>query len=74
MDTTTEPTVGGVYAVNHSRKGKFQMRVDRIDGEWVEGVIVSGTAQAMLDYNVRETGEDITVRTCLATFTLINPS
>jgi len=74
MDTTTEPTVGGVYAVNHSRKGKFQMRVDRIDGEWVEGVIVSGTAQAILDYNVRETGEDITVRASLATFTLINPS
>jgi hypothetical protein len=58
MSTLHTPTVGGTYAVNASRKGKFNMHVTDIRGEWVDGVI-------------EETGEEITVRQCLATFTLI---
>lgn len=71
MSTLHTPTVGGTYAVNHSRKGKFNMHVTDVRGEWVDGVIVSGKAKALLAYNEKETGEEITVRQCLATFTLI---
>ena len=61
------------YHVDHSRKGKFTMRVDSLNGEWVSGQIVAGTAKAMLDYNVKETGEDITVRLSHCKFTPIAP-
>ncbi len=71
MSTPIKPAIGGTYAVNHSRKGKFTMHVDSVDGEWISGIITSGTASAMMSYNERETGEPITVRECLATFTLI---
>lgn len=74
MSDATIPAVGGVYAVNHSRKGKFNMLVTRVDGEWIDGRIVSGKAKALLPYNEKETGEEVTVRQCLATFTLLNPA
>ena len=72
MSNLHTPTAGGTYAVNHSLIGKFNMFVNRVAGEWVEGVIVSGKAKALLEYNERETGEEITVRQCLSTFTLVN--
>lgn len=71
MSALHTPTAGGTYAVNHDRKGKFNMHVTNVRGEWVDGVIVSGKAKALLAYNEKETGEEITVRQCLATFTLI---
>ena len=42
--------------------GKFVMRVDRVDDEWVSGVVVAGKAKAMLKYNEVYEGEPITVR------------
>lgn len=54
--------VGKTYRIRHSRKGQFVFRVTGMNDEWVSGEIVSGVAKAMLDYNVREAGEDITVR------------
>lgn len=56
------PVIGGVYDVRHSRKGSFTMRVTDISGEWLSGVIVKGTAKAIMSYNTREAGESITVR------------
>lgn len=63
------PQAGKTYTVKHSRKGTFTMRVLDVAGEWVHGVIVAGRANAMLEYNERETGEDITVRDSLCHFT-----
>lgn len=71
MKTTTQPQVGGTYSVRHSRKGQFCMRITAIRGEWIDGVITSGRASALLEYNEVETGEEITVRDSLATFTLL---
>ncbi len=71
---TTPPQVGGTYAVNHSRKGKFTMLVTAVKGEWIDGIITSGKARAMLAYNERETGEEITCRDSLCTFELITPA
>lgn len=55
---------GQTYIINHTRKGTFGMRVDSQDEVWLHGEVVSGTAQAMMDYNVKEKGEKITVRKC----------
>lgn len=54
--------IGAEYEVRHSRKGTFAMRVDKVNGEWISGVIVSGVANALMSYNVKEAGEAITVR------------
>lgn len=55
---------GNTYIINHSRKGTFGIRVDSQDDEWLHGEVVGGTARAMMDYNVKEKGEAITVRKC----------
>lgn len=54
--------IGKVYEVNHSRKGEFQMRVQSKDEVWVNGIVTNGRANAMLDYNVKHKGEQITLR------------
>lgn len=56
---------GRVYIINHSRKGKFGMLVEKQDDEWLYGKVAGGTANAIMDYNIKETGEEITVRKCL---------
>lgn len=56
---------GQVYIINHTRKGTFGMRVDSQDEEWISGEVVGGTADAMMDYNIKEKGEPITVRKSL---------
>lgn len=56
---------GNTYIINHTRKGVFGMRVDRQDDEWLHGEVVGGVAKAIMDYNVKEKGEAITVRKCL---------
>lgn len=53
---------GEIYEVRHSRKGRFRLKITRLDGEWITGQIVSGVAKALLRYNVREEGEEITIR------------
>ena len=64
--------IGKLYKVNHSRKGKFNLRVTSIDGEWVTGIIIDSTAKAMLDYNVRTSGDEITIRISHAKFEEFN--
>lgn len=54
--------IGQIYEVRNSRKGTFQMRITKVDGEWITGVITDGVASAMMRYNVREEGEEVTVR------------
>lgn len=56
---------GKIYLVNHSRKGTFAMRVSRQCATWVRGVIIGGKASAMLDYNEKIVGEDVSVRVSL---------
>ena len=68
---TTQPEAGKTYRVSHSRKGTFNMLMTSVHEEWTQGTIVNGRAKAMLPYNERETGEDITVRTSFCSFTEI---
>jgi hypothetical protein len=62
--------VGKVYQVNSQRKGKFMMRVTDVNDKFITGVITNGKAGAMLSYNEREQGEEVTVRQSLCSFTL----
>lgn len=56
---------GKTYIINHSRKGTFGLHVESQDDEWLYGYVAGGTAKAIMDYNVKETGERIAVRKCL---------
>lgn len=59
---------GKEYEVRNSRKGTFTMLVSKIDGEWITGTITEGVAAAMMRYNVRDVGEEITIRACHSYF------
>lgn len=56
------------YKVNHSRKGIFELNITRIDEEWVTGIIVNGMAKAILSYNERLIGDEITIRRSFCSF------
>ena len=58
---------GSTYLVNHCRKGSFQLAVNSQDDEWIHGVIAEGQAGAMMSYNEKFEGDEITVRKSLLT-------
>lgn len=60
MSTSFE--VGKIYHITHSRKGKIALQVTSQDETWVTGIITAGVANAILDYNVKIQGEEITLR------------
>ena len=61
--------IGKTYLVNSQRKGTFVARITRVDSTWATGIITAGHAGAMLDYNERGKGEEVTVRRSLCKFT-----
>ena len=61
--------IGANYLINHRRKGVFFGRLDRFDDTWATFTVTGGKARAMLDYNEREKGEEVTVRRALGVFT-----
>lgn len=58
----SEIEMGHIYKVTHSRKGTFTVQAISQNDEWFTGVIVEGQTRAMLDYNVRYEGEEVTMR------------
>lgn len=54
--------IGKTYKINHSRKGTFIAKAIGTDGEWITVEIVSGVADAMMDYNAATAGEKVTLR------------
>lgn len=61
--------VGKTYIVNSSRKGVFAGRLMHVCETWATFTVTAGKAKAMLDYNEREKGEEVTVRRSLCAFT-----
>ena len=53
---------GKTYLVNHSRKGTFMMYIENQCDTWAHGSVAGGKANAMLNYNEKEKGEEISVR------------
>lgn len=68
--SATEIVVGKPYKVVSQRKGIFTGIATSVNDEWVTVLITRGKAKAMLPYNEREAGEEITVRRSLTTFAL----
>lgn len=62
---------GAIYKVNSSRKGKFTGLLVAHDDTWATIEITDGKAQAMLAYNQRAIGEEVTVRREWCSFELI---
>lgn len=60
------------YRVNSSRKGVFSMRITSQNREFVTGIIVEGVAGAIMEYNILEEGESVTVRKDLCQFKLLD--
>lgn len=61
--------VGKIYQVDSQRKGKFVGKLIHASDEWATIEITSGRADAMMDYNVRGQGEEVTVRRSFTKFT-----
>ncbi len=61
--------IGKTYRIKSSRKGTFTGKIVALNDEWADVLITSGKAGAMLDYNEREAGEEVTVRRSFCTFT-----
>lgn len=61
------PAVGDVLDVDHTRKGSLVLRVTKLDKTWMTGTIVEGVARAMNPDNVREAGEEVTLRRSMIT-------
>ena len=54
--------VGKTYDFNCQRKGKFTGKVVSINGEFAYVEIVKGKAKAMMNYNVKEVGDEVGIR------------
>jgi len=66
MAKKIRPVAGKTYLVNHTRKGKFTMKVDNVEKTWISGVIVSGTERGIM--KIRDVDDHIPVRTSFCTF------
>ena len=64
---------GKTYLVTTQRKGTFFLRVTDQSDTWTCGVIAAGRTQALLDYNKREAGEEVTCRTRLILSATMQP-
>ena len=60
------PVVGKRYELRHSRKGTFTVQVVSVNGEWAVCTIIEGVAKAIMSYNVKYEGEEISVRDTLS--------
>lgn len=54
--------VGKAYKIKHSRKGSFTAVITKQCDTWTTGVITNGYTNAIMDYNIREQGEEVTFR------------
>lgn len=57
-----------IYQVASARKGKFTGILVSQDDTWATFEITKGRAEAMLPYNVRQKGEEVTVRRAWCVF------
>ncbi len=62
-------TNGSKYLINSIRKGTFVGLLTSHDDTWATFEITAGKAVAMLSYNERKKGEEVTVRRAFCTFT-----
>jgi len=61
--------IGKKYKIDSQRKGKFIIKVTNISDDFVDGIICGGKATALLSYNERELGENVSLRKQWTAFT-----
>ncbi len=59
--------IGETYHIKNSRKGAFLMKVTGQCDTWLKGIIVEGRANAMMYYNTKGMGDEITIRKSMTT-------
>lgn len=57
--------IGKIYKIKHERKGEFIIKLLSHDDEWVTGELTDGTAKAVMNYNFKYKGEELTIRKSL---------
>ena len=62
---------GKFYKVNHTRKGKFVIKFESENSDWVNGQLVDGGPSYVMAHNQVEIGEKITLRKSFCTFEII---
>lgn len=65
---------GKTYLVTAQRKGTFMMKVTSQDDTWTHGIVAGGKTAAMLDYNVKGAGDEVTCRTSFIQRAIEQPS
>lgn len=68
MSANIELIRGRIYRVSSSRKGTFEGMFISACDTWATFEITAGKAKAMLEYNERHKGEEVTVRRSFCTF------
>jgi len=61
------------YLIKHSRKGTFAMIIKSQCPTWLNGIIAGGQADAILSYNEKFVGDDITIRKTHVTDAILQP-
>jgi len=64
-----ENETGKIYNVNHSRKGKFTIKVESQNETWLTGTIMKGFAMSIKGNVMYDEGEKITIRKSLCDLT-----
>lgn len=65
---------GRTYDIDHSRKGRMTIAVTAVNGEWIKGTIVTGTAKMLSVMNEDlGPGEELTFRDSLARILAVHP-
>lgn len=54
--------IGENYSIKHDRKGEFVIKLLSHNDEWITGEILLGEAKAIMNYNIKLKGEEITMR------------
>ena len=62
--------IGKIYLVNSQRKGTFTGKLIHESDDFASFEITHGVAEAMLDYNIKGKGEEVSVRKSLCNFTV----
>ena len=68
MDVMMEIEINKTYEINHTRKGRFIIRVTKQDERWITGILQAGKPKMINHKNDILDGEEITVRKSFCTF------
>lgn len=57
--------IGKTYKVDHSRRGRFTIKVTQLSDEWVTGVVLDGAPKGIRGDVTADHGEELTSRISL---------